>query len=97
MEKGGWVYIMTNRPGGVLYVGVTNNLARRCHEHTTGQGGTFTNKYHCCTLVWYEGFPEITDAIAREKQIKAGARKDKLHLIQSMNPSWKDLQTTLNS
>jgi putative endonuclease len=74
------VYIMTNNHHTVLYTGVTNNLARRVHEHKNGVGSAFVKKYNV-----------ISSAIVREKQIKGGSREKKLELIKSLNPQWKDL------
>jgi len=85
------VYIMTNAHNTVLYTGVTNNLQRRVQEHTSGAGGGFTKKYNVNKLVYFECGGDVNIAIAREKQIKAGSRKKKTDLINSMNPEWKDL------
>ena len=85
------VYVMTNAHNTVLYTGVTNNLARRVHEHKTGIGSEFAKKYNLHKLVYYEVGDNIHSAIAREKQIKGGSRQKKLDLINSLNPDWKDL------
>ncbi len=85
------VYILTNRPNGALYTGVTSNLAQRVYQHKQGVSGGFTSRYGCKLLVYFELHDEMTAAITREKQIKAGSRKNKLRLIHSLNPSWKDL------
>lgn len=85
------VYIMTNSRHTVLYTGVTNDLQRRVEEHRNGTGNTFTKKYNINKLVFYESGNDINIAIAREKQIKAGSRKKKIDLINSINPEWKDL------
>jgi len=85
------VYIMTNKYNTVLYTGVTNDLARRVLEHKSGKGSKFTHKYRVTKLVYFECGDDISAAIAREKQIKAGSRKKKEELISSMNPEWKDL------
>ena len=84
---------MTNQYNTVLYVGVTNSLARRGYEHKEKQSyhDSFTKKYNINKLVCYETFENIHNAIAREKQLKAGSRKKKIELINSMNPEWKDL------
>ena len=66
------VYIMTSRRNGTLYTGVTANLARRAHEHRDGSGSVFVKRYGCRMLVSYERYERIVDAIARERQIKAG-------------------------
>ena len=67
MTRGGWVYIMTNRPRGVPYIGVTANLAARIHAHKTGRGSLFCKKYNLDKLVLVEEYPTIEEAIAREK------------------------------
>ena len=82
---------MTNSHNTVLYTGVTNHLQRRVLEHRAGQGSGFTKKYNVVKLVYVESGDDINSAIAREKQIKAGSRKKKVALIESMNPEWKDL------
>ncbi|MCJ2120514.1 GIY-YIG nuclease family protein [Methylobacterium sp. J-001] len=66
-------------------------MARRVYEHREALRPGFTRRYGCKLLVWYEGHPTMTDAIAREKQIKAGSRTKKLALIEAMNPEWRDL------
>ncbi|MFA7298779.1 MAG: GIY-YIG nuclease family protein [Candidatus Absconditabacterales bacterium] len=91
MSKIGYVYILTSKKDGVLYVGVTNNLIRRMYEHKLGTGDGFTKKYFVKSLVYYEGCPSMELAIKREKQIKGGSRKKKLELIQSINPDRNDL------
>ncbi len=85
------VYIMTNTNNTVLYTGITNNLQRRVLEHKSGTGSGFTKKYNVTKLVYYESGNDVNIAIAREKQIKAGSRKKKIDLINSINPEWKDL------
>jgi putative endonuclease len=90
-KKRYWVYIMTNRWHTVLYAGVTNNINRRTFQHKSGTGGVFTRKYNVNKLVYIETTDSIRDAIAREKQIKAGSRKKKFALIAGVNPEWKDL------
>jgi putative endonuclease len=90
------VYILANYNSRVLYVGVTSNLVRRVYEHKNHlEENSFTNKYDINKLVYYEFFEDITLAITREKQIKAGSRKKKLDLINSFNPEWKDLYSQL--
>jgi len=86
-----YVYIMTNAHNTVLYTGVTNNLQRRVLEHQQGKGGVFTKKYNVNKLVYCEAGDEVSVAIMREKQIKAGSRRRKIDLINSINPEWKDL------
>lgn len=89
------VYIMTNMHNKVLYTGVTNNLQRRVLEHRENTPGRFTTKYRVNKLVYFETADRMMDAIAREKQIKAGSRQDKIKLIESINPEWNDLSMAL--
>jgi len=92
MERGGCVYIMTNRNRTTLYTGVTSDLPGRVVEHRDRvYPNSFTARYNCKHLVYYECFHSIEEAIAREKQIKGGSRADKLKLINHRNPDWKDL------
>jgi putative endonuclease len=85
------VYITASRRNGTLYVGVTSNLPQRAFEHREGIVPGFTRRYGCKMLVWYELHDTMAAAIAREKQIKGGSRRDKLALIEAMNPDWCDL------
>ena len=85
-----WVYIMTNR-SGTLYIGVTNNLARRVYEHRHNLLSGFTSRYRIDRLVHAESFSEVLDAIAREKQLKNWSRARKLALVRENNPNWRDL------
>ena len=85
------VYIMTNKNNTVLYVGVTNNLARRVLQHRKSDSRSFTHRYKVHKLVYYEVTPDIQAAIMREKQLKAGSRQKKIDLIDSLNPGWDDL------
>jgi putative endonuclease len=90
--KGGHVYILTNKNHTVLYTGVTSSLNERIEQHKSKVAkGSFTSRYNCNKLVYYEGFPDIGQAIAEEKRIKGGSRKKKIALIEGMNPDWKDL------
>ena len=89
--KCGYVYIMTNQKNGTLYVGVTSDLLKRVYEHKNNLFEGFTQKYGLKSLVYYEIFDEITIAIIREKQIKAGSRAKKILLIESVNKVWDDL------
>jgi putative endonuclease len=91
-----WVYIVTNRPSGVLYTGVTAHLARRVHEHRTGLADGFTTKYRLTRLVYYEQYDQIVAAIQREKNIKHWPRAWKIELIEKTNPQWQDLYLALN-
>ena len=86
-----WVYIMTNAYRYVLYIGVTNDLARRCQEHRNELTDGFTKKYNCHCLVYYEEYQRIEDAIAREKQLKNWSRAKKYVLIRRLNPKMEDL------
>jgi len=90
MERGGWVYVMTNRPRGVLYIGVTADLAGRVHMHKTGEGSRFCKRYNLDKLVFAEEFPTIEEAIACEKRMKAWKREWKIELIEKANPHWLD-------
>jgi len=83
--------MMANRRNGTLYTGVPSNLPRRAFEHREGLVKGFSFKYGCKMLVWYEVHDSMGDAIAREKQIKAGNRANKLALIEALNPQWNDL------
>ncbi len=85
------IYILTNNYNTVLYTGVTNNLMRRVWEHKEKLHEGFTKKYNVTKLVYYEEYPDIGSALAREKQIKGGSRQKKLDLIHSLNPEWRDL------
>ncbi|UFH35654.1 GIY-YIG nuclease family protein [Flavobacterium acetivorans] len=88
----GFVYIITNKYQTVVYVGVKSNLPQRIIEHKNKKyPKSFSARYDVNILVYYEQFQWIGDAIAREKQIKAGLRTAKNKLIQSINPTWKDL------
>jgi len=85
-----FVYIMASR-SQVLYIGVTNDLARRVAQHKAGEVPGFTKKYKVTKLVYFEQYPDVRAAIAREKQLKGLLRKKKIALIESLNPDWKDL------
>lgn len=86
-----WVYILASKPGGTLYVGVTNDLIRRIYEHREGLAPGFTKKYGVKMLVYFEEHGSIIAAIQREKNIKHWSREWKIDLIRSMNPEWRDL------
>ncbi|KAF0230742.1 MAG: excinuclease ABC subunit [Beijerinckiaceae bacterium] len=92
---GGYVYLMTNRPNGTLYCGVTNDIARRAYEHREGLVPGFTKRYGLNRLVWFEFIDDIRDAIQRETAIKRWPRAWKIRLIQKENPDWTDLYETL--
>ena len=89
------VYIMASKRNGTLYIGVTSNLAERIWQHREGAVAGFTKRYGCKLLVWYERHERMDEAICREKQIKGGSRAKKLTLIETMNPSWRDLYEDL--
>ncbi|RHW20467.1 endonuclease [Pseudomonas jilinensis] len=89
------VYIMSNKPNGTLYVGVTSNLPARVWQHRTGAVPGFTSRYGLTKLVWYERHEQMAEAISREKQLKAGNRAGKIRLIEESNPHWNDLYTSL--
>jgi len=82
---------MTNKYDKVLYVGVTNNLARRVYEHKNKLLKSFTSNYNVTKLVYFENYYDVQQAIAREKQIKGWLRKKKIELIKSINPEFKNL------
>jgi putative endonuclease len=94
--KPGWVYFLSNRPNGTLYVGVTANLSRRVWEHREGLIRGFTKRYGLTRLVYYELYDDIRIAIQRERNIKHWPRAWKVRLILDMNPDWSDLYETLN-
>jgi putative endonuclease len=93
--SGAWVYIMTNKPKGTLYVGVTSDIARRTWEHREGVVDGFTKKYSLKRLVYVESHAEIATAIQREKTIKHWPRAWRVNLILEENPDWDDLYHTL--
>ena len=93
--SGGWVYIVTNRPDGTLYVGVTSDLARRAWEHREGVADGFTRRYRLKRLVWAERHEDIRGAIQREKNLKHWPRAWKVDLIVAENPDWSDLYDKL--
>jgi len=95
MDKKYFVYIMTNKNNTVLYTGITNNLIRRVSEHKNKIIDGFTKRYNVIKLVYYEECNNSLNAIEREKQIKAGSRQKKVILINTENPSWKDLYEKL--
>ena len=93
--KNGYVYFLTNRPNGILYVGVTSNLIQRVHQHRTGAAAGFTKRYGLKRLVYFEVFDDIRSAIQREHNIKHWSRTWKVRLILESNPEWNDLYDTL--
>lgn len=92
---GGWVYILTNKPNGTLYVGVTSDLARRVWEHREGVVEGFTRRHGLKRLVYAERHDDIRDAIQREKLMKHWSRTWKVRLILRDNPNWDDLYDRL--
>jgi putative endonuclease len=91
MEKGGWVYIISNQPNGTLYTGVTSDLVRRISQHRIGEFDGFSKTHNLERLVYFERHDEILAAIAREKAMKAWKRAWKVRLIMAGNPDWDDL------
>jgi putative endonuclease len=92
---GGFVYIMASKRYGTIYVGVTSDLARRIWEHRAGAVPGFTSRYHVHNLVYYERHERIEAAIQRGHNIKHWPRRWKTALVDSMNPDWIDLYSTL--
>jgi putative endonuclease len=90
-----YIYIMTNKYNRVLYTGVTNDLKRRVWEHKEKLVEGFTKRYNVTKLVYYEVFNDIREAIAREKQMKAGPRQKKIDLVNVSNGEWRDLYDEL--
>ena len=86
-----YVYIIASKRNGTLYTSVTNDIKRRVYEHKRDINAGFTKRYQIHMLAYIEEYSNPQEAIAREKQIKAGSRKAKLRLIESMNPKWVDL------
>ena len=90
-DKSYYVYIMASGRNGTLYIGVTNDLVRRAHEHRSDFVDGFTKKYRVHSLVYYEATGDVDAAINREKQLKHWLRQWKLALIEEHNPEWRDL------
>jgi len=86
-----WVYIMTNKRNGTLYIGMTNDIKRRIWQHKHKTLSRFTSKYDIDKLVYFKEFNHPMEAIETEKKIKGWLRIKKLYLIESINPDWKDL------
>jgi len=95
--KGGYVYIMSNRRDGALYIGVTSDLSRRAFEHRQGVIDGFTKRYGLKRLVYYERYEDIRDALQREKNLKHWPRVWKLALVHDLNPDCDDLYERLNA
>ncbi len=86
-----WVYIVTNKPGGTIYIGVTSNIAQRAHQHRTGAVPGFSTRYNLDKLVYVEEHASMLAAIQREKTMKHWPRAWKVALIERDNPDWADL------
>lgn len=89
--KNAYVYIVTNKPRGALYIGVTSDLIKRIYEHKINAMDGFTSTYNLKSLVYYEIFEDIENAIMREKQLKNWHRDWKINLVENINPNWDDL------
>lgn len=89
--KGGYVYIMSNKNRTTFYIGVTSDIKTRNADHKNGVGSQFTKKYKLTELLYFEEFPDIYQAIDREKQLKNWHRQWKIDLIKTKNPDMKDL------
>jgi len=92
-----FTYILTNYNKTVLYTGVTNDLDRRLYEHyfSINQINSFTSKYKCFYLIWFERHQYVNDAIAREKEIKGWTKDKKVKLIETDNPAWRFLNSDI--
>ena len=89
------MYIMSNRPNGTLYIGVTADLVRRVFQHRSGTGSEFVRKYGLTRLIYAERHEDILRAIQREKNMKDWPRAWKVRLIETINPDWRDLYDEL--
>ena len=94
--SGGWVYILANKPNGILYTGVTSDLARRVWQHRAGVSDSFTKRYWLHRLVWCEFHERIETAIQKERNMKHWPRTWKVRVVLAMNPNWEDLYRRLN-
>jgi len=97
MERSFWVYIVTNKPYGTLYIGVTNDIALRAYEHRESVYSGFTKTHGLKILVYCEEYSTAYEAITREKQLKKWKRDWKKQLIEKLNPTWRDLYEELNN
>lgn len=93
--KKGFVYIMSNKQDGVLYIGVTSDIVKRVYEHKNSFVDGFTKQYNLKNLVYYEVYDDIEEAIKREKQLKNWHREWKMELVNKQNPNWKDLYESI--
>ena len=91
MGKAYYLYMMTNKKNGTLYIGISGDLVKRCYEHKNELADGFTKKYRLHRLVYYEVHNDPAEAILREKQMKKWNRSWKIELIEKQNPEWKDL------
>ena len=89
--KSYWVYIITNKPHGTLYIGMTNSLESRMWQHKTGKNEGFSKRYGLKDLVWFEEFRDVHNAIRRETELKGWVRRRKIELIEKQNSLWRDL------
>lgn len=92
---GGFVYILTNRKDGVIYIGVTSDLALRIEQHRSGAVSSFTKKYQCHRLVWFQWFDDLQDARLFEARMKKWNREWKIKRIEELNPEWQDLSAQI--
>jgi putative endonuclease len=90
-----YVYILASKRNGTLYIGITNDLARRVYEHKSGLIKGFTKKYSVNKLVYFESTSDVNAAILREKRLKKWKRQWKIELIEKLNPDWNDLSERL--
>ena len=97
MDAKFFVYILASKPNGTLYVGVTNNLARRLAEHKAKLVPGFTRQYGVDQLVYFEAFDSVLEARAREHSLKRWRRAWKIGLIEKFNPNWRDLTDQFNA
>lgn len=95
--KFGFIYILTNKTHSTLYTGVTSDLVHRMAQHFNSRGSIFTSKYKTTKLVFVQKFETVMEAIEIEKRIKGGSRLKKIKLIESVNPSWRDLSDEIAS
>ena len=95
MNKQPAIYLLTNKPNGTLYTGVTSDLPGRIWQHKNNVTKGFSGKYNLKVLVYFELFEDMYSAISREKQIKSGSRKAKIMLIESVNKEWRDLHSEI--
>ncbi len=92
-----WVYILASKKNGTIYIGVTNDLVRRIHQHREGLAEGFTKRYKVKRLVHFEQHATIPLAIQREKNLKHWIRAHKVELIESKNPNWQDLWKSITT